>query len=149
MAHYVFNINRKVVLYMKVKDLFSVMLDCEIVTIKHDNVRIFSGTVEDLKRQGKHLDMDIVAMHIEMDSVILNTRQPSKDSLIVKKVKKEMIRNAIGLSDIGFMTYLNYLNITISMLYSFEVISKNEYDDLLKYLSNVDWYRVCKKEVYI
>lgn len=70
-----------------------------------------------------------------------------KDSLLVRKVKKEMIRNAIGLSDIGFMKYLNYLNITISMLYSFNVISKNEYDDLLKNLINVDWYRVCKKEV--
>ena len=70
-----------------------------------------------------------------------------KDSLLVRKVKKEMIINAIGLSNIAFMTYLNYLNITISMLYSFDMISKNEYDDLLKYLSNVDWYRVCKKEV--
>ena len=70
-----------------------------------------------------------------------------KDSLLVRKVKKEMIRNAIGWSDIGFMTYLNYLNITISMLYSFNLISKNEYDDLLKYLSNVDYYRVCKKGV--
>ena len=64
---------------------------------------------------------------------------------LVRKVKKEMIKNAIGLSDIGFMTYLNYLNITISMLYSFDFISKNEYDDLLKYLSKVDYYRVCKK----
>ena len=65
---------------------------------------------------------------------------------LVRKLKKEMIRNAIGLSDIGFMTYINYLNITISMLYSFDLISKNEYDYLLKYLSNVDLYRVCKKE---
>ena len=64
---------------------------------------------------------------------------------LVKNIKVGMIKNAIGLSDIGFMTYLNYLNITISMLYSFDLISKNEYDDLLKYLSNVDWYRVCKK----
>ena len=55
--------------------------------------------------------------------------------------------NAIGLSDIGFMSYLNYLNITISMLYSFDLISKNEYDYLLKYISNVDWDILCKKEV--
>ena len=65
----------------------------------------------------------------------------------MEKVKKEMIKNAIGLSDIGFIAYLNYLNITISMLYSFDVISKNEYDDLLKNLSNIDWYKVCKEEV--
>ena len=70
-----------------------------------------------------------------------------KVSLLVRKVKMKMIKNAIGLSDIGFMTYLNYLNITISMLYSFDIISKNEYDDLLKYLSNVEWYRVCKEGV--
>ena len=132
---------------MKVKDLISVMSDCEIVTINYEDVRIFSGTVGDLNRQGKHLDDYIVEMYIQMDSLILNTIQPSKDSLIVKKVKKEMIRNAIGLSGIGFMTYLNYLNITISMLYSFDVISKNEYDDLLNYLSNADWYRLCKEEV--
>ena len=66
---------------------------------------------------------------------------------LVRKVKKEMIRNAIGLSDIGFMSYLNYLNITISMLYSFDLISKNEYDYLLKYISNVDWDILCNKEV--
>ena len=66
---------------------------------------------------------------------------------LVKNIKVGMIKNAIGLSDIGFMTYLNYLNITISMLYSFDLISKNEYDYLLKYISNVDWDLLCKKEV--
>ena len=66
---------------------------------------------------------------------------------LVNNIKVGMIKNAIGLSDIGFMTYLNYLNITISMLYSFDLISKNEYDYLLKYISNVDWDILCKKEV--
>lgn len=132
---------------MKVKDLISVMLNCEIVTINCDNVRIFSGTVCDLNKQKKHLDDTIIEMYIQADSLVLNTIQSRKDNPIVEKVKKEMIINAIGLSGIGFMTYLNYLNITISMLYSFDVISKNEYDDLLKYISNVDWYRVCKESV--
>ena len=132
---------------MKVNDLISVMLNCEIITIYCDNVQIFSGTVGDLQRQGKYLDYSIFAIYIQMDSVILNTRKPQKDRELIKNIKVGMIKNAIGLSDIGFMTYLNYLNITISMLYSFDVISKNEYDDLLKYLSNVDWYRVCKEEV--
>ena len=131
---------------MKVKDLISLMLNCELVIVNCDNVRIFAGTVCDLKRHKKYLDYTIVEMYIQADSLILNTRQTCKDSLIVEKVKKEMIRNAIDLSDIGFMAYLNYLNITISMLYSFDVISKKEYDDLLKYLRNVDWYRVCKEE---
>ena len=66
---------------------------------------------------------------------------------LVKNIKVGMIKNAIGLSDIGFMSYLNYLNITISMLYSFDLISKNEYDYLLKYISNVDWDILCNKEV--
>ena len=70
-----------------------------------------------------------------------------KGNDLFKNIKVGMIKNAIGLSDIGFMEYLNYLNITISMLYSFDLISKNEYDDLLKYLSNIDWHRVCKEEV--
>ena len=130
---------------MKVKDLISVMLNCELVIINCDNVRVFAGTVYDLNRQKKHLDYTIIEICIMADSLVINTTKSHKDSTIVEKVKKEMIRNAIGLSDIGFMTYLNYLNITISMLYSFDVISKNEYDDLLKYLSHVDWYRVCKE----
>ena len=66
---------------------------------------------------------------------------------LVKNIKVGMIKNAIGLSDIGFMSYLNYLNITISMLYSFDLISNNEYDYLLKYISKVDWDILCKKEV--
>ena len=70
-----------------------------------------------------------------------------KGNDLVKNIKVGMIKNAIGLSDIGFMTYLNYLNITISMLYSFDLISKNEYDYLLKYISNVEWDILCKKEV--
>ena len=69
-----------------------------------------------------------------------------KGNDLVKNIKVGMIKNAIGLSDIGFMSYLNYLNITISMLYSFDLISKNEYDYLLKYISNVDWYILCNKE---
>ena len=82
------------------------------------------------------------------DSIIkifISNRKSDRE--LVKNLKLGMIKNAIGLSSIGFMTYLNYLNITISMLYSFDVISKKEYDDLLKYLSNVDWYRVCNEEV--
>ena len=132
---------------MKVKDLISVMLNCELVIINCENVRIFAGTVYDLNKQKKHLDDTILEMYIQADSLVLNTIQTHKDSILVRKVKKEMIINAIGLSDIGFMEYLNYLNITISMLYSFDLISKNEYDDLLTYLSNVEWYRVCKEEV--
>ena len=66
---------------------------------------------------------------------------------LVKNIKVGMIKNAIGLSDIEFISYLNYLNITISMIYSFDLISNNEYDYLLKYISNVDWDILCKKEV--
>ena len=69
------------------------------------------------------------------------------DRELIKNIKVGMIKNAIGLSDIGFMEYLNYLNITISMLYSFDLISKNEYDYLLKYIRNVDWDILCNKEV--
>ena len=70
-----------------------------------------------------------------------------KGNDLVKNIKVGMIKNAIGLSYIGFLEYINYLNITISMLYSFDLISNNEYDYLLKYISNVDWDILCKKEV--
>ena len=66
---------------------------------------------------------------------------------LVKNIKVGMIKNAIGLSYIEFMEYINYLNVTISMLYSFDIISKKEYDYLLKYISNVDWDILCNKEV--
>ena len=82
------------------------------------------------------------------DSIIkifISNRKSDRE--LVKNLKLGMIKNAIGLSYIGFLEYINYLNITISMLYSFNIISKKEYDDLLKYSINVDWYRVCKKEV--
>ena len=67
-----------------------------------------------------------------------------KGNDLIKNIKVGMIKNAIGLSYIEFMEYIKYLNVTISMLYSFDMISKKEYDDLLKYSINVDWYRVCK-----
>ena len=70
-----------------------------------------------------------------------------KGNDLVKNIKVGMIKNAIGLSYIEFMEYIKYLNVTISMLYSFDIISKKEYDGLLKYSINVDWYRVCNKEV--
>ena len=66
---------------------------------------------------------------------------------LVKNIKVGIIKNAIGLSYIDFMAYINYLNVTISMLYSFDIISNKEYDYLLKYISNVDWDILCKKEV--
>ena len=48
-----------------------------------------------------------------------------KGNDLVKNIKVGMIKNAIGLSYIGFLEYINYLNITISMLYSFDLISNN------------------------
>ena len=91
--------------------------------------------------------LDLVKTMADNEVIEISSRKQDRE--LVSNIKVGMIKNAIGLSDIGFMTYLNYLNITISMLYSFDVISKKEYDDLLKYLNNVDWYRVCKEGVQI
>ena len=64
---------------MKVNDLISLMLNCELVIVNCDNVRIFDGTVCDLKRHKKYLDYTIVEMYIQADSLILNTRHTCKD----------------------------------------------------------------------
>ena len=77
--------------------------------------------------------------------IFISSRKQDRE--LVNNIKVGMITNAIGLSYIEFMEYIKYLNVTISMLYSFDMISKKEYDELLKYSINVDWYRVCNKEV--
>ena len=70
---------------MKVKDLISVMLNCELVIINCDNVRVFAGTVYDLNRQKKHLDDTIIEICIMADSLVINTTKSYKDSLLVCK----------------------------------------------------------------
>ena len=139
-------------------DLVKTMADNEFVEICFSGKqKLFVGTAfEFLNNIGMKSYYNNIVINCyslpfgQNDSIIkifISNRKSDRE--LVKNIKVGMIKNAIGLSDIGFMTYLNYLNITISMLYSFDVISKNEYDDLLKYLNNVDWYRVCKEEVYI
>lgn len=138
---------------MKVKDIIQKTTQEELIEIYDTKMQnIYSGMNKFIDKSSNFLDKKVKNIWCEecFRAICIqyedNDTKSHKDRPIVGKVKKEMIRNAIGLSDIGFMTYLNYLNITISMLFSFDVISKNEYDDLLKYLSNVDWHRICKKE---
>lgn len=137
-------------------DLVENMADDEVVEISlSGKQKLFLGTVfEFLSNIGMESYYNNIVISCyslpfgktnSIIKIIISNRKQNRE--LVKNIKVGMIRNAIGLSDIGFMTYLNYLNITISTLYSFDVISKKEYDDLLKYLSNVDWYRVCKEEV--
>ena len=141
---------------MLLLDLLKTIADNEVVEIcLSGKQKIFVGTAfEFLNNIGMKSYYNNIVINCyslpfgQNDSIIkifISNRKSDRE--LVKNLKVGMIKNAIGLSDIGFMTYLNYLNITISMLYSFDFISKNEYDDLLTYLSNVDWYRVCKKEV--
>ena len=137
-------------------DLIKTIADNDIVEIcLYGKQKLFVGTAfEFLNNIGMKSYYNNIVINCyslpfgQNDSIIkifISNRKSDRE--LVKNIKVGMIKNAIGLSDIGFMAYLNYLNITISMLYSFDVISKKEYDDLLKYLSNVDWYRVCKEEV--
>lgn len=139
---------------MKVKEIIQKAPQEEFIEIyDSSNTNIFSGMLKFIDKDSTFLDKKVKKIWCEECSRAIciqcedNDTKSQKDSPIVEKVKKEMIRNAFGLSDIGFMTYLNYLNITISMLYSFDLISKNDYDYLLKYLSNVDLYRVHKEDV--
>ena len=136
-------------------DLVKTMADNEVIEISlYGKQKLFVGTVfEFLNNIGMKIYYNNIVINCYSlpfglnDSIIkifISSRKQDRE--LVNNIKVGMIKNAIGLSDIGFMAYLNYLNITISMLYSFDVISKKEYDDLLKYLRNVDWYRVCKEE---
>ena len=70
------------------------------------------------------------------------------DRKLIKDIKKGIIE---GISSIYFTEspeYFRYVNITISILYSFDLISENEYDYLLKYLSNIYCDILCKRGVY-
>ena len=137
-------------------DLIKTMSDNQIVEISVScKQKLFVGTVfEFLNNIGmKSYYNNIVIFCYSLpfdqnDSIIkifISNRKSDRE--LVKNLKLGMIKNAIGLSDIGFMTYLNYLNITISMLYSFDLISNNEYDYLLKYIRNIEWDILYKKEV--
>lgn len=124
---------------MKVNDLISVMLNC-------DNVRIFSGTVGDLNRQRKHLDDTIVEAYIQVDSLVLNTRQSYKDSPVVKNVKNKMLNTAMNLSFVDFGTFLLYYRDAIQKLYCLKLVDNDEYKYLLKCLYNIDLVNGCYRE---
>ena len=137
-------------------DLIKTIADNQIVEISIScKQKIFIGTsFEFLNNIGMESYYNNIVINCyslpfnQNDSIIkifISNRKSDRE--LVKNLKLGMIKNAIGLSYIGFMTYLNYLNITISMLYSFDLISNNEYDYLLKYISNVDFDILCKKEV--
>ena len=137
-------------------DLIKTMADNEDVEIcLYGKEKLFVGTAfEFLNNIGMKSYYNNIVINCyslpfnQNDSIIkifISNRKPDRE--LVKNLKLGMIKNAIGLPYIGFMTYLNYLNITISMLYSFDLISNNEYDYLLKYISNVDFDILCKKEV--
>ena len=141
---------------MVLLDLIKTIADNQIVEISIScKQKIFVGTsFEFLNNIGMKSYYNNIVINCyslpfgQNDSIIkifISNRKSDRE--LVKNLKLGMIKNAIGLSYIGFLEYINYLNITISMLYSFDLISKNDYDDLLKYQINVDWYRVCKKEV--
>ena len=137
-------------------DLIKTMADNEDVEIcLYGKEKLFVGTAfEFLNNIGMKSYYNNIVINCyslpfrQNDSIIkifISNRKSDRE--LVKNLKLGMIKNAIGLSYIGFLEYINYLNITISMLYSFDMISKKEYDDLLKYNINVDWYRVCNEEV--
>ena len=137
-------------------DLVKTMADEEVVEIGlYGKQKLFVGTVfEFLNNIGMKSYYNNIVINCyslpfgKTNSIIkISISNRKQDRELVKNIKVGMIKNAIGLSYTEFMIYINYLNITISMLYSFDIISKKEYDDLLKYSINVDWYRVCKEEV--
>ena len=70
------------------------------------------------------------------------------DRKLIKDIKKGII---IGISSIYFTEipeYFRYVNITLSILFSFDIITKDEYNYLTKYLYFIDWDILCKRGVY-
>ena len=138
---------------MKVKEIIQKVTQEEFIEIYDtSNANIYSGMRKFINKDSTFLDKEVKKIWCEdyyraIGIQIVEISNRKSDRELVKNLKLGMIKNAIGLSDIGFISYLNYLNITISMLYSFDLISKNEYDYLLKYISKVDWDLLCKKEV--
>ena len=137
-------------------DLIKTMADNQIVEISFNcKQKLFVGTAFEflnnigMKSYYNNIVINCYSLPFKQNASIIKIfiSNRKSDRELVKNLKLEMIKNAIGLSYIGFLEYIKYLNITISMLYSFDMISKKEYDDLLTYSINIDWYIVCNKEV--
>ena len=71
-----------------------------------------------------------------------------EDRKLIKDIKKGIIE---GISSIYFAEipeYFRYVNITLSILFSFNIITNDEYNYLTKYLYAIDCDILCKRGVY-
>ena len=69
------------------------------------------------------------------------------DRKVIKDIKKGIIENISSIYSTEIQEYFRYVNITLSNLFSFDIITKDEYNYLTKYLYAIDCDILCKRGI--
>ena len=77
--------------------------------------------------------------------IILKSRKA--DRKVIKDIKKGIIEDISSIYFTEIPEYFRYVNITLSNLFSFDIITNDEYNYLTKYLYSIDCDILCKRGV--
>ena len=140
---------------MLLSELLKIMADCEVVNINLHNNRLIIGTVAEVfsnKRMKKYLNNEIlscysVGLSTAKSETIIILKSRKADRKIIKDIKKGIIEDISSIYFTEIPEYFSYVNITLSNLFSFDIITKDEYNYLTKYLYSIDCDILCKRGV--
>ena len=140
---------------MVLSELLKIMDDCEVVNINLHNNRLIIETVAEVcsnKRMKKYLNNEIhscysVGFSTAKSETIIILKSRKADRNIIKDIKKGIIEDISSIYFTEIPEYFRYVNITLSNLFSFDIITKDEYHYLTKYLYSIDCDILCKRGV--
>ena len=140
---------------MVLSELLKIMADCEVVNINLHNNRLIIGTVIEVfnnKRMKKYLNNEILSCNsigfsTAKSETIIILKSRKADRKIIKDIKKGIIEDISRIYFTEIPEYFRYVNITLSNLFSFDIITKDECNYLTKYLYSIDCDILCKRGV--
>ena len=140
---------------MLLSELLKIMADCEVVNINLHNNRLIIGTVAEVcsnKRMKKYLNNEILSCYsigfsTAKSETIIILKSRKADRKIIKDIKKGIIEDISSIYFTEIPEYFRYVNITLSNLFSFDIITKDECNYLTKYLYSIDCDILCKRGV--
>ena len=140
---------------MVLSELLKIMADCEVVNITLHNNRLFIGTVAEVcsnKRMKKYLNNEILYSYsmgfsTAKSETIIILKSRKSDRKIIKDIKKGIIEDISSIYFTEIPEYFRYVNITLSNLFSFDIITNDECNYLTKYLYSIDCDILCKRGV--
>ena len=140
---------------MVLSELLKIMDDCEVVNINIHNNRLIIETVIEVlnnKRMKKYLNNEILSCYsigfsTAKSETIIILKSRKADRKIIKDIKKGIIEDISRIYFTEIPEYFRYVNITLSNLFSFDIITKDEYNYLTKYLYSIDCDILCKRGV--